>query len=48
MKQKILEQEDMTPHDLEHLNYIDQESCNYGGRPLTINVNNISDTLHFK
>ena len=48
MKQKILEQEDMTPHDLEHLNYIDQESCSYGGRPLTINLNNISDTLHFK
>jgi len=41
------DQESLTPHDLDHLDIIDQENCIYGGRPLTINVNNISDSLNF-
>ena len=41
------DQESLSPHDLDHLDIIDQENCIYGGRPLTINVNNISDSLNF-
>ena len=39
------DQESLSSHDLDHLDIIDQENCIYGGRPLTINVNNISDSL---
>ena len=41
------EEEGLTSHDLDHMDLIDQENCNYGGRPLTINVNNISESLNF-
>ena len=40
------DQESLSSHDLDHLDIIDQENCIYGGRPLTINVNNISDSLN--
>ena len=44
---KVMEdQESLSSHDLDHLDIIDQENCIYGGRPLTINVNNISNSLN--
>ena len=45
MENLILKQAEMTKHDLDHLNKIDHNSCNYGDRPLTINFNDIEKSI---